>query len=78
MTDISFAAAKSCPEVWKLLDYEETNRFCCGSCHADAELGYDFLAELDLPGGAVGNVCCAVVRAWEEEAPLPSPERSES
>lgn len=68
---------KSCTEVWKLLGYE-TTRFCCDSCHDDAERGYDYLAELDLPDGEVSLVCCAVLREWKEDPPLPlQSERSE-
>lgn len=29
---------------------------CCGSCHEDAELGYDMIE------GRYGNVCC---RVWD-------------
>lgn len=77
MTDISrFATAKSCTEVWKLLGYE-TTRFCCDSCHEDAERGYDDLAELDLPDGGIGLVCCSVLKEWKEDPHLAQqPERS--
>ena len=54
-----------CYRAWPLIaDGTLSTKFCCDSCHEDAELGAEYpLAEVTLPDGTQAEVCCAVQRS---------------